>query len=442
MFDPDQGLPDPFVIDRAVASTARRARRFRRALRAGGGLDDDPYEADRWISQRRTFRALGESSETDPLREPMQRWCYKLLEERVNRALVVRAVARYRHATVSFGGPATEPMTASAVLHSALSDSPRRTAWLDVFGRHAENLGPLTRRLWERRGEIPERLGLGSADALELPISDIEARALEWLRATDDAFEQSRSENLADFVTRALGADSEGWPGQIHSTTLSDWFRDTQLFDRLDLDPGPWPAPFGSSSHSRALRRLGAAWVDATAPARQPFVVANDPYGLRRRTMGALLATLPVTAPFARRALGLASIRLRDHQRVQTRVLLVESRVAALRVLLGRAARTGGAALSTTFQERSEHALGFALGEHYAGVLPRLQVDDPQRFAGMLLAAEQHFNLVERHDEDWYRNPRTAEELRDSADLSPEPRASAAAMDAGAAALLRLVSAS
>ena len=65
----------------------------------------------------------------------------------------------------------------------------------------------------------------------------------------------------------------------------------------------------------------------------------------------------------------------------------------------------------------------------------RIHVDDGSRFAGVLLAAGQHAQWRDEHDEDWFRNPRAADQLRSEAELSPEITCSTADLEAGTRAL-------
>ena len=41
----------------------------------------------------------------------------------------------------------------------------------------------------------------------------------------------------------------------------------------------------------------------------------------------------------------------------------------------------------------------------FAGHLPRIRVDDPQRLLGMWLGLSDHARLIQTFDEDWFRNP-------------------------------------
>src|SRR5499427_9706595 len=49
---------DPLRLDREIARVARAVHRWRRRLRSGGGLDDDPFIGGRIIASRTAFRAV------------------------------------------------------------------------------------------------------------------------------------------------------------------------------------------------------------------------------------------------------------------------------------------------------------------------------------------------------------------------------------------------
>jgi hypothetical protein len=70
-----------------------------------------------------------------------------------------------------------------------------------------------------------------------------------------------------------------------------------------------------------------------------------------------------------------------------------------------------------------------------AGALWRPRTDSLQRFAGLLLAAAEARRLRDVHDEDWYRNPRATEELRDEARRPPPTTTTDDALSHGADAL-------
>jgi hypothetical protein len=191
------------------------------------------------------------------------------------------------------------------------------------------------------------------------------------------------------------------------------------LLEGFDLDPGRLPDTVAPASFLRALRRVGAAFSEATAPRRQPFALAHDPYGLRRSELGALFGLLPVLPAFAKTLLGLGRDRARRHVRALGLTLLIESRLLALKVRLRRPAFAGKSAMAEALEAGIEDALGAGV----AGVLPhafvRLRADDSQRFAGSLRAPARHEALTHEHDEDWFHNPRATEQLRAESALTP-----------------------
>lgn len=441
MLDTDSEL-DVLLADRAVADTAVRAHRWLRKLRRGEGLDDDPFEATRWLSGLSTFRKVSELAESDPLREPLRRWVYRLAELRINRSAICRVAEELRCQTLHVDEPERVELSASELLHRALADAPRRSAWVEAFlGAIPASSSKAVFTLWERRREVAARLGVSDAATVEFPAVGIVEAAERWLTRTDDAFADLRTRDLHRLLETALAAGEEqGWPARLTPQTLYDWFRDTEIFRGLDMDPGDFPPAVAPASFLRALRRLGAAWADAAAPRDQPFVIAHDPYGLRRRTMGALFAALAGNREFSRRRLGVSKLRLVDHQRSVARAALVESRASALRVLLRARTAQGAERFAEAFEELVERAFGVVVPRRAAGVLYRMEVDDAQRLAGLWLAALRDAQLVHDHDEDWFRNPRAIEELRADAARPPSARIEDAEVDAAATAFEQALS--
>lgn len=424
---------DPLRLDREIARLAAAVRRWRRRLCSGGGLDDDPFIGGRIIASRSAFRAVSELSETDPLRAPLLGWVYRLAEQRIDgNALIAVAVAA-KHTEHVVSEPERVKTSLSAILGRALAEPARRSGWLAAFEQSCEPLADAVSLLWERRQEVASRMGLSSPDVVESPGGNVVGAASAWLDRTADLFDGPSRVSLAEVIGAALGEKArEGWPRTLTPWTLLDFFRGSDLFRNVDLDPGELPRPVAPASFLRALSQVGAAWVDATAPKDQPFVIAHDPYGLRRRTMGALFGALPATTPFARRALGLGGARLAEHHRALGLVLLVESRAAALRVVCREAALRGRSAFREAFEEQLARAFRVGTRPAMAGALFRLHADDLQRFAGLMLAFALAARLRERHEEDWYRNPRAVEQLRDEARLSPGRAVTEAELTAGA----------
>jgi hypothetical protein len=79
------------------------------------------------------------------------------------------------------------------------------------------------------------------------------------------------------------------------------------------------------------------------------------------------------------------------------------------------------------------------LPARWAGALYRIHFDDGQRFAGLLAAATWQRQLLETHDEDWFRNPRAIEELRASVDCMPATGIAAGGLSVGARELRRRI---
>lgn len=451
---------DPFDLDRRLARAATRWRRWRRRLDQGLGLDEDPFEPDGTLAGRTTFHALGELPDVDPLKRPLQRWVYRLAEQRIDREALVAVEAARRYELHPVEAPEGGRYPLAALLARALSEPARRHAWLHAFIDRSHTLSGRVALLWERRAEIAHRMGLDSPDAIELCGERARARdersearrdaresgggatdlayepAARWLASSADMASEHLRAEAADFVELALGRDAgDGWPARITPRALGGLLDAGGLLDSVRLDPGALPAVLGVSSFLRALRAVGIAWREALAPAHQPFVVAHDPYALESHATGALFALMPLSRPFLKRQLDLGTARAREHQRAVARVLLLESRAAAMRVLLRPAALAGHRAFAEAHEARVHEALGVELPGSAAGALWRLRVDDAQRFEGWLLAARRAQQLTEDHDEDWFRNPRAADQLRSEAELSPEPAATQESLDAGALAL-------
>jgi hypothetical protein len=174
---------------------------------------------------------------------------------------------------------------------------------------------------------------------------------------------------------------------------------------------------------------------DAAGELRSPFVLARDVFDLRRHEVGALLGLLPVSRAFAARQLGLGPSHTQDYVRALARSVLVDTRVAAFRVLLRELLLGGPGAVRRELAELSHGALGFELPLQAVGAFIRVRPRDSQRFAGALLAASRHQSLVEAHDDDWFRNPRAIREVRAEIGESPLSEVTAQTLSTGATAL-------
>lgn len=421
-------------LDRVIARAANLVRRWGRALAAGESLEDDPFALVPQIS-RAKFEELAERRDSDPLKAPLSRWFVRLLDDKANRAVKVAAAFERVVRRHPLDEPERGEFSLSMLLKRALAEPERRHAWLDRLVERASDARDAQVLYWERRQEIARRLRLASPDAFELPNPEIAADAEYFLGLTDDLASEFRSEDLARVLGTGLGVDAIwGWPSRITPAGLLAPFRESRMLEGLELDPGRLVAPIAAASHLRAYARVGAAFVDALAPSTQPFTVRHDAFGLRRRTHGALFALLPLSREFAKRALDLSQ-RIGDHQRAVARVVLLAARAAAFRVVLRKPALEGRKAFLDAHTGLGERVFGVPLPPETAGVLFQLHPDDGQRFAGLLLARSMDEQLIDAHDDDWYRNPRAGDQLRSEVALVPETKTTSTALRAGSVLL-------
>lgn len=428
------------TLSREIAGTAAAWQRWRRRLRHGGGESEDPFEATRWVSGHTTFVGVTNGLAQDPLCIPLRRWVYRLAEQRINRPAISRAAEQRYIATHELEVPERIQASLSSVLERVLADSARRGAWLAALRARGAVLASAEGHLWERRQETAVRLGCRSPDEIELPCPDIYEDARAWLARTRDLHASLGVPNLEAWLESALAtAVCEGWPARANERTMTALLGDGDLLRGIDLCVDGLPVALAPASFPLAMWRLGMAWVEGTAPRHQPFVVARDPYGLRDHEYGALFSLLFLSRAFLRKQLGVSRAAVRGYERALAASALAASRVLALRVLLRPEALQGLGTWRRRFEDRVADALGFGLSSELAGVLFRLEVDDGQRFAGLLLGASRAERLLVEYDEDWFRNPRAAESLRDEASLSPEWSATKEALEAGSAALAGLL---
>jgi hypothetical protein len=167
---------------------------------------------------------------------------------------------------------------------------------------------------------------------------------------------------------------------------------------------------------------VGGAWLEALAPTDQPFVVAHDPYGLKRHEAAGLFALLPLNPRFLTRQLEVAPHALADVQRRLAQIWLLELAAAAFRVQLRPYAQRGESAFREAFSDLGHRDLDLSLPKNAAGSLFSLGIEDEQRLSGLLLAGRRAEELIDVHDEDWFRNPRAIDQLRSEAHQPPETR--------------------
>lgn len=416
---------DPLRLDQELRSAARDLRRFERSLRSNPNALRR-FELSPRLLDDETMAALRESS--DPLSPALARWLEWLRERAAESPIAIEQARAYRTELVAVDTPIAGRYTLRSVLGHALAERAARSVWLATYVDRAGALASATSKLWARRAELgyPERRDPRRHTEL----------ASEWLALTADMFGEFAPSDLATLVDRCLGPElTEGWPSRISARSISELLREARWFDGLSLDPDPLPETISAASFVRALSIVGRAWAEA-APQSGLFALSRDPYAELESTYGELFAGLPLSAPFARRRLGLGAARIRDHLRGMARLSLFETRARAFRVLLHAPALSGSGALGEAFVEHGFSAFGFELPKKAAGTLWQPRLDDPERFAAVFWAAAEDARLIDTHDDDWFRNPRAVEELRARAQ-EREPTLTSELLTAGRDALLR-----
>jgi hypothetical protein len=386
-----------------------------------------------------TLSAL-RSNASDPLAVALEPWVFRLLEKQTlagEREAVSRAYCVARHTVHE---PEYAQRSLSELFGAALAERAARSQHLQNFFGNASELSSLTLRYWSARVEFASSLAV-ELDTWELALPNVAEHAASWLSLSRDAFAEFGLQDPAQFLTAALAEDAtRGWPSRLSLRGISELLSDGRWFDGLELRIPALPRAHGAASFLRGLAMSGGALSEATLSERVPFAFAGDLFCLQRHTWAALFAYLPLSPVFLRRKLGLGPSHLQDTLRALGRSILLESRVAALRVLLRTPLLAGSARLLSAFAELSVQALGFELPKAAALTFVRVHRDDAQRFLGMLYAATRFEQLIQTHDDDWYRNPRAIAELRQQAEEPLKPSATAELAQAGARDLYQRLS--
>ncbi len=413
---------DPIALDRSLRAAAEETHEWRQRLREQASLQDDPFERFRADLGRSRFLEVSQLPQDDPLRRPLMRWIWDLMEQRINRVgLTQLAFRRYQQ---QLGGtyPSGGRVTVAEMLDNALQAPQRRRAWLAAFFDEAQPLSALERDLWERRQEIATQLELASPDELELPASAEHCTtfAVECHAALEEPLQQWRREAPHEWLEVPLGqSQASALPAHLRESTLADWFREARLLEGLRLRHFEFPRHWGLSSFLRALDALGEEFRWATAPTNQPFVIAHDPFGLEQYVMGACFASLLHNPSFLERRLGVDRKKQRDLRRAVAATTLIELAARACKLRLREAALTAPGSLQGAHRELVAEWLGPAAPHAASLAWFRLRRDDAQRLCGAVLGYALSVRLCEEHDEDWFRSPRAVERLRSEAAMPP-----------------------
>jgi hypothetical protein len=179
------------------------------------------------------------------------------------------------------------------------------------------------------------------------------------------------------------------------------------LDSRLDLRLSASTRELGLASDLALAHGLGRALGHALVPAALPFAQAHSVTPDGPRMLAELLTQLQLDPVY------LASRRLSASERAQAALggvtlLLLRSRVASAAVV-ARAAASSDAVSSL-----SRRACGVPLPLPLARLLLAGDLGPPARISASLQALRFATSLRDALDEDWFRNPRSAEVLRAS----------------------------
>lgn len=421
-------IVDPIELSRLLARAEDEATAWHDRLTELALPEDLPLQRLREHLCQDAYDAIREAlPEGDPLRDSLLRWQAHLLEQRVNAAMYIEGAELLYHTTHKL----TEPERAELTLHELkrrLLDDARRNEWFTQLANNASKLSLSRQLLWQRRVEVYRRLKGPTLDEAELPTSEVYDIARWVLERTQPLVE--RQPGFLASLERGLSNPALTFPTHLSPAAFVDWFRETRLLEEPKLRPFNWPQPLCAGSFAIALERFGSELFRSFASKTQPFVIAYDPLRLSEVTAGWLFARLLNNPAFARRHLGSAQSNVRGVQRTWAHVGVHELRLRALRVLVREALQLLSKERVTAFEALGESIFGEPLNPHLIAVLPSVRANDGQRLCALGLGYALEEGFVERHDQDWFRNPRAEEEFRALAAKPPEIQADPAGVRA------------
>jgi hypothetical protein len=419
----DARVQDLLSLDRDVRRGWTAFARWRAAIARDpeAHADEAPLEAVRHVAGRSTWLALGElepGAAEAPLRDAMRAWVGVLTVSRVAAPEDLEYARAAAKATARFEG-----------------ETPRKVSWREAWRGIAASPGAAHARLWlvaaaegapevarvaaaraAKRVEAARRLGLAHPWEL-LRAGDVPAlrdAARRLLDATEDLSRAvwkavvHEEGGVAGVLVAAVAREAgEGWPARLSPRWLEQLFAAPSGGLRVELPP--LPAALGAASFARALGAFGFAVRLALAPAAMPFTLAYEPGARAAHRSAFVFGALGADAEWQGRALGLGRRAALRQARVLARTALLESRLAAARLLLGDDAAFAPREL---LDELGPRLFGAALDPRLRGAWPGARDDEPSRFVALVESRALAADLKDRFDVDWFRNPRAWAHLR------------------------------
>lgn len=434
------------VLDRDVRRAAVRVEQLRTWLAKGTpelrakARSFDPWDGLRHTAVQATYRALVElepSAMDVPLRNALLRWVHELLQARVGQELARdeadalhaidarlpagRIAAQQKAARAREAGEASAAHEEVA-LHTyadafaaiiASPDTTRAAAALERASELAAPVAAVRKERRERRFEAARRLGLVHPFALTTSL-DIGAAARKVLDATEplagELLKAARKKaegpwRASSAIQSALARDAhDGWPSHLNQRWLDDAFK--ALAPR-GVDSGPLPEPLGGASFLRAAASWGFALRTSGTPKSMPFGLARDPYPAPAFRYAFAMTWVVAEPSFQRRVLELPSRLAVAQARVLRTTMLLHARTIAARAILATEEHVS----SATFEELSARLFGAPLPPAMRDAWPEQRTTDAARLVALLGARAFVRDLVDRFDEDWFRNPKAGTHL-------------------------------
>jgi hypothetical protein len=450
----EPGTHDLVALDAAVRRAHVAWTRWRKSLARDpeAHADTDVFLTHRAVANKSLYEALGAGSPPlaeVALRRGLRRWVARLLQARNTHEadvdLARTLAARDARITLepahkvswneAWRGVVTEPTRPASI------------ASLDAAAQRGSDVGPLVRARRERRDEVLHRLGLdGEAGLAPAPAAACDTLARAVLAATDDLAaatlrEWRKKADLAEVVPSGVDAiravlareATEGWPARPQERWLAELFG-THVRG-MPIDLGVLAPATGGASFARALEAFGSALRRAADP-RSPFTLHDDPYFVDAHRVGAVFGSLVASPTFQRKALETSARVASSQARTLAFTLLFEVRLRAMRWLLSRDPR---ATPRDLFEELTFRVLGASLPSELAGAWPIARDDEAAILLGTLTAPALERELVDRFDEDWFKNPRAFDALRGRSMLAAESEDATSTTDVAHAATLARV---
>ena len=401
--------------DVAKAAAALRSGLLARRLGEWPEQDNNPLRPFRKLTTREAFERFAELPKGMPNGESLQRWLASLIIERVTWDDRVSAETARRSTEHVIAGLGEETWSLRALALELVREhrEGRRAQAAEGLARSAGAASDEAIGWLRRRHAAANELGLESLSWLEAPLAGVSSqRAMELLfEHTDplasEMLDRASSWHGALHLGAAMDA-LEGWPAQLTPRWFRSVFGEWKSLRGARLETGPLPRPICGASFSRALYRFGAAVHRACAErTSSPFSLAQRPFDASEASYGALFGGLLASTPFLRRRLGLGKDAARVQARSMAISMLVAVRLDAARSLL--ASQSDPDEAIEAHARWASKALGSAMPDELAGVVPRYDPRATARLVGAIQAARLHQQLVETYDEDWFDNPRAHE---------------------------------